>query len=83
VARPKVCSVCGATKHLSQFPLDKRAADGHASRCKTCNRRADASTRDKQAWAADVWAFEYVPNERHIAAVRSLRDVMRRHNAEQ
>lgn len=33
----KICTRCGETKNLSEFPAHKRRTDGRASDCKACN----------------------------------------------
>lgn len=34
----KVCTTCPGLKEIDEFYLDKRAADGHKSQCKSCHR---------------------------------------------
>lgn len=33
----KTCSMCGAAKRIERFYLDRRAKDGHQSRCADCH----------------------------------------------
>lgn len=46
----KTCSVCGRRLNLSEFPRDRRAADGLRYECRTCNAsRAKANAARRRA----------------------------------
>lgn len=44
----KKCTRCGEVKTLEDYPLDKRATDGHTSHCKICQGKAKKAWKDKQ-----------------------------------
>ena len=45
----KLCSKCGATKPLDDFPIDKRRKDGRCSPCKECKAIKDRQRARKHA----------------------------------
>ena len=47
----KVCTACKETKPLSEFYADRRMSDGHASRCKSCQRQTmrERKAQNKEA----------------------------------
>jgi hypothetical protein len=48
----KACTKCGAVKVLEEFPRDARLIDGHAARCRVCDRAA-VSEREKRRRRGD------------------------------
>jgi 5-methylcytosine-specific restriction endonuclease McrA len=48
----KACSVCLTIRSLESFPLDAKAVQGRASRCKPCHRAAQALRRQDPAYRA-------------------------------
>lgn len=78
-----ICSKCGQSKPVSQFPARADRPSGHASRCKECEkaRQADYYARNKDRLAplkAEKAAEWYEQNKAdHIAKVSNRRKAKR------
>lgn len=63
----KTCSKCGIEKELGEFYKDKSKKDGHASRCRECNRAVGASWRkDNQERKRKSDADYYAANKSRV-----------------
>ena len=52
----KRCTRCGRVRPLYEFHADRRAADGHRSKCRDCHLRRDREHRQHKL-ATDVSRF--------------------------
>ena len=68
----KVCTKCGRTKPLGEFPRQAASRDGHKPRCKECTRE-DREAREQQLRfgnpCAEEFARGYVAGKRSVPAL--------------
>jgi len=61
----KICTCCGMSRFVWEFPVNRRAIDGHISMCKECN---NAKMR---AWYAKTHRREYKDTWTELFAVKN------------
>jgi len=67
----KICTKCGDSKHINEYPVRKSAKDGHRNECKVCTNKYAAENSYKYAdKKKQTEKSRIVMNREHINAKR-------------